>query len=142
MFYHIILCVWCVSDSCEWYECSGNVICNDCYSSVFLSIYLSTLCHVIPSTVYQKTISLHIYLYSIKKKKTWTVISILFKIRLLNLSTLWCDMHTCTKSCKLYQKLRSQWSWIYRFYFNQNNIYFFLLCTVYAIGLCYKYMSV
>lgn len=68
--------------------------------SSYLSIHIMS-CH----SVHQKTISLYIYLYSIKKeKKTWTVISILFKIRLLNQFTLWCDMHTYTKSCKLYEK--------------------------------------
>lgn len=68
--------------------------------SSYLSIHIMS-CH----SVHQKTISLYIYLYSIKKeKKTWTVISILFKIRLLNKFTLWCDMHTYTKSCKLYEK--------------------------------------
>lgn len=105
----IILCVWCVSNLCELYECLGNVICNGCYSSVFLSIYPHYVMSFCPLSIRKLSVFIFICIV-LKKQKTWTVISILFKIRLLNQSTLWCDMHTYTKFCKLYQKGLSEFT--------------------------------
>lgn len=93
-----------------------------------------------PLSIRKLSVSIFICIISIlKKTKTWTVILISFKIRLLNQFTLWCDMHTYTKSCKLYEKGLGEFTDFISIRITFISSYYVL---VHVSGLWYKYLSV
>lgn len=115
--------------------------------SVMIVIHLSSYLSIFPDYVMsfhplsiRKPLSVFIFICIVlKKKKTWTVISILYKIRLLNQFTLWYDMHTYTKSCKLYEKGLSEFTAFISIRITFISSYYVL---VHVSGLWYKYLSV